>query len=61
MDSELRALLCTLFAHFSFEPAQDEPSEKSAITMKPEGGLHLRVRRLNPTEVLRTNQGGKAA
>ncbi|MCO5571009.1 hypothetical protein L7F22_024740 [Adiantum nelumboides] len=49
---ELKALLCVLVANFDFTPAQATPKETSAITMKPEGGLYLRLKRLNPADVL---------
>lgn len=49
---ELKVLLCVLVSNFEFTPAQDAPRETSAITMKPEGGLHLRIKRLNPADIL---------
>lgn len=50
---ELMAILCSLVAHFEIKPAQEEPREDSAITMKPQGGLRVRLRRLDPTEAVR--------
>lgn len=44
---ELKAILCSLFAHFEFKPAQEEPREDSAITMKPKGGLRMHIKRLS--------------
>jgi cytochrome P450 len=52
---EMKALLCTLVAHFEILQAQDMPKETSAITMKPDGGLLVKLRRLDPSDSITNN------
>ncbi|PWN46321.1 cytochrome P450 [Ceraceosorus guamensis] len=49
-ENELKALLCTLIANFEFHKKDPEQTVKrtSAITMKPQGGLELLVKRAGP-------------
>jgi hypothetical protein len=49
----LKALLCVLVSHFEIIQAQDEPKETSAITMKPDGGLLVRLKKLDPADSIK--------
>lgn len=51
---ELKAILCSLVSHFELIQAQNLPEETSAITMKPVGGITVRIRKLDPADSIKT-------
>jgi hypothetical protein len=54
LSQELKAILCSLVSHFELIQAQDLPEETSAITMKPVGGITVRIRKLDPADSIKT-------
>lgn len=46
-------MLCCLISNFEFIQAQDLPKETSAITMKPDGGLLVKIRKLDPADSIK--------
>lgn len=46
-------MLCSLVSHFEFIQAQELPKETSAITMKPDGGVLVRLKKLDPADSIK--------
>lgn len=53
-SQELKAMLCSLVSHFEFIHAQNLPKETSAITMKPDGGVLVRLKKLDPADSIKS-------